>query len=352
MTETLPYSWYTDTDVLAEERERLFAHRWQYAGHMGQLSEPGSYFTLRVADIPLVVVRDRQGELHAHINVCRHRGAEVVSGGGRCSTLQCHYHAWTYDLDGALRAAPRSETDPDFDRGALGLRSALVDTWGPFIFVNADSDAAPLEDTLRELPEIVAGAGLDVDELRFHSRASFTLEANWKIAVENFLECYHCQVAHPSFSDVIDVSSEGYRLASTETFGSHYARLRDTQRNGHYDTSGDVQGQFHLVWPNIKVNVMPGRPNMSIGPLLPDGPQRTQGFLDYFFADGTDESWVADFLALDNQVGVEDRVLVESVQSGMRSGAFEKGRLMLPSEQLIGEFQTWVASNLNGAGRV
>ena len=135
--------------------------------------------------------------------------------------------------------------------------------------------------------------------------------------MENFLECYHCQVAHPSFSDVIDVSSEGYRLASTETFGSHYARLRDTQRNGHYDTSGDVQGQFHLVWPNIKVNVMPGRPNMSIGPLVPDGPQRTEGFLDYFFAAGTDESWVADFLALDTQVGVEDRVLVDIYYKSM-----------------------------------
>ena len=351
MTETLPYRWYTDTDVLAEERERVFAHRWQYAGHMGQLAEPGSYFTMRVADIPLVVVRDRQGELHAHVNVCRHRGAEVVSGEGRCSTLQCHYHAWTYDLDGALRAAPRSESDPDFDRAALGLRPAQVDTWGPFIFVNADFEAAPLAGTLGELPEIVAGAGLDVDALTFHSRAPFTLEANWKIAVENFLECYHCQIAHPSFSDVIDVSANGYRLDATDTFGSHYARLRENGRNGHYDTSGDVEGQFHLVWPNIKVNVMPGRPNLSIGPLVPDGAERTHGFLDYFFADDCDPTWIEDFLALDTQVGVEDRVLVESVQSGMRSGAFEKGQLMLPSEDLIGEFQGWVARNLNGAGR-
>ena len=351
MTETLPYSWYTDSDVLAEERERLFAHRWQYAGHMGQLAEPGSYFTMCVADIPLVVVRDRQGELRALVNVCRHRGAEVVSGDGRCSTLQCHYHAWTYDLDGALRAAPRSEDDPEFDRATLGLKPAQVDTWGPFIFVNADAGAAPLADTLGELPQIVASAGLDVDSLSFHSRAAFTLEANWKIAVENFLECYHCQVAHPSFSDVIDVSSNGYRLDATETFGSHYARLRSKQRNGHYDTSGDVEGQFHLVWPNIKVNVMPGRPNMSIGPLVPEGPERTHGFLDYFFAEDSGPAWIADFLTLDTQVGVEDRVLVESVQSGMRSGAFEKGQLMLPSEELIGEFQRWVAENLNGAGR-
>jgi choline monooxygenase len=112
-----------------------------------------------------------------------------------------------------------------------------------------------------------------------------------------------------------------------------------------------VEGQFHLVWPNIKVNVMPGRPNMSIGPLAPDGPQRTQGFLDYFFAEDSDPAWVADFLALDGQVGIEDRMLVESVQNGMRSGAFERGQLMLPSEELIGEFQRWVAANLNGAGR-
>ena len=349
MTETLPYSWYTDADVLADEREQLFAHRWQYAGHSGQLAEPGSYFTMRVADVPLVVVRDRQGELHALVNVCRHRGAEVVSGEGRCSTLQCHYHAWTYDLDGALRAAPRSEGDPDFDRNALGLRRAQVDTWGPLIFVNADAEAAPLADTLGELPEIVKGAGLDVDSLRFHSRAPFTLEANWKIAVENFLECYHCQVAHPSFSDVIDVSANGYRLDSSETFGSHYARLRSGQRNGHYDTSGDVQSQFHLIWPNIKVNVMPGRPNLSVGPLVPAGPERTHGFLDYFFAEDSDPAWIADFLALDDQVGREDRVLVESVQSGMRSGAFERGRLLLPSEDLIAEFQRWVATNLNGA---
>jgi phenylpropionate dioxygenase-like ring-hydroxylating dioxygenase large terminal subunit len=95
--------------VLARERELLFAHAWQYAGHAGQLAEPGSYFTLRAGDVPLVVVRDREGELRAFVNVCRHRGAEVVSGEGRCTTLQCHYHAWTYGLDGELRVGGRAE---------------------------------------------------------------------------------------------------------------------------------------------------------------------------------------------------------------------------------------------------
>ena len=348
MTETLPYSWYSDGSILEREHERLFAGRWQYAGHSGQLTQPGSYFTLRVAGIPLVVVRDREGTLRAFVNVCRHRGAEVVSGEGPCTTLQCHYHAWTYNLDGSLRAAPRSESDAGFDGSELGLRQAQVDTWGPFIFVNADAEAAPLADTLGELPRLVERAGLDVDTLSFHSRAPFSLEANWKIAVENFLECYHCQVAHPSFSDVIDVSPDGYRLETHPTFATHHARLRERPRNSHYDTDGEVEGQFHLIWPNIKVNVMPGRANMSIGPLVPVDAENTYGFLDYFFAADTDPDWIADYLVLDDQVGAEDRVLVESVQRGMRSGAFEKGRLMLPSEELIGEFQRWVANGLNG----
>ena len=321
--------------MLARERDRLFAHAWQYAGHTGQLAEPGSYFTLRVADVPLVVVRDREGELAAFVNVCRHRGAEVVSGAGRCTTLQCHYHAWTYGLDGELRAAPRAEDG--FDRSGLGLRRAQLDTWGPFIFVNADADAAPLEDTLGALPELVRDGGVDVDSLAFHSRAPYSLEGNWKVAVENFLECYHCAVAHPGFSEVVDVTPDSYRLEPHATFASHHVRLRD----------GDgMAGQFHLIWPKVKVNVMPGAPNLSIGPLVPVDPGRTDGFLDYFFPPDADPAWIDEYLELDDKVGAEDRELVESVQRGIRSGAFERGRLMLPSEELIAEFQRWVTAGL------
>lgn len=323
--------------MLAEERERLFAHSWQYAGHTGQLEQPGSYFTLRVADVPLVVVRDREGVLRAFVNVCRHRGAEVVSGAGSCTTLQCHYHAWTYGLDGELRAAPRADADPHFDRDGLGLRRAQVDTWGPFVFVNADEGAAPLADTLGALPDLVREGGIDVDALAFHSRAPYSLEANWKVAVENFLECYHCAVAHPGFSEVVDVSPGAYRLERRPTFASHHVRLRDGQ---------GADGQFHLIWPNIKVNVMPGAANLSIGPLVPVGPGRTEGYLDYFFPADADPDWVAGYLELDDQVGAEDRELVESVQRGIRSGAFDHGRLMLPSEELIAEFQRWVAAGL------
>ena len=200
-----------------------------------------------------------------------------------------------------------------------------------------DGDAAPLADTLGPLPDLVRDAGIDVDALSFRMRAPYALEANWKVAVENYLECYHCAVAHPGFSEVVDVSPDAYRLERHQTFASHFVRLRD---------GGDSAGQFHMIWPSTKVNVWPGAPNLSIGPLAPVEPGRTDGFLDYFFGEDVDPGWVAEFMELDDQVGVEDRVLVESVQRGLRSGAFEHGRLMLPSEELVADFQRWVAAGL------
>jgi choline monooxygenase len=358
MTATLPYRWYTDPEVLARERELLFAGAWHYAGHAGELA-PGSYLTCRAGDVPIVVVRDREGELRAFVNVCRHRGAEVVSGAGPCTTLQCHYHAWTYGLDGALRAAPRA--DDRLDRERLGLLPAAVDTWGPFVFVHAGAAPPPLAATLGALPEIVAAGGLDVDALAFHHRSEYVLEANWKVLVENFLECYHCAVAHPGLSDVIDVGDDAYVLERHPTFASHYAHAKKSAnvrnvRPGAYAMDvraggGGIDGQFHLVWPALKVNVMPGRPNMSIGPLTPLAVGRTHGVLDYFFAAGEDPDWIADFMALDDEVGAEDRVLVESVQRGMAAGAIDRGELLLPSEDLIAAFQAWVADGLQTPSR-
>src|SRR5207248_10362148 len=109
-----------------------------------------------------------------------HRGAVLMEGCGTRSTIQCHYHAWTYDLDGSLRNAPRSEREPDFDRGEWSLVPASVDTWGPFLFVNPDPDAVPLIEHLGELPEILA-RDIDIDQLVLHSRVDCGANANWRI---------------------------------------------------------------------------------------------------------------------------------------------------------------------------
>jgi phenylpropionate dioxygenase-like ring-hydroxylating dioxygenase large terminal subunit len=329
MDTTLPWSWYTDPEVLRRERERIFRGTWQYVGHEAELPEPGTFFAARAGDTPVVLTRAGDGELRAFFNVCRHRGSVVVDGSGKRESLQCPYHAWTYGLDGSLRAAPRASEGIDLER--LGLVPLSLESWGPFLFVNTERDAPPLARTLGPIAE-----ALPLDGLRFHHRSEYAVEANWKIACENYLECYHCAVAHPGFSAVMDVSPGEYRLVEGDLHSSQYV---------HTKSDGAV-GQFHFVWPNLKINVYPGRPNVSIGPVWPEGPERTAGFLDYFFAEGEDEEWIRDVVDLDDQVGREDTALVARVQRGVRSGALATGTLLGESERLIAHFDRLVREAL------
>jgi phenylpropionate dioxygenase-like ring-hydroxylating dioxygenase large terminal subunit len=293
---TLPFDWYSNPEVLRLERERIFRSAWQYAGRADQVADPGSFFTCDAVGVPVVVVRDKEGSLRAFLNVCRHRGSVVCDGEGSRDTLQCPYHAWTYNLDGSLRAAPRTEREEGFDKSQLGLVQVQSDTWGPFVFVNVDTGAPPLAEHLGELPELVTAAGLDLGSLRFLHRATSEYEANWKICCENFLECYHCQVAHPAFSKVVDVSVDAYVLEQSATFSTQYGPVREVWK-GEFDPRGPVErGQFHFLWPNITINIMPGQPNVSIGPVVPLAAERTGRFLDYFVGSDVEDAWIADLL--------------------------------------------------------
>ena len=153
------------------------------------------------------------------------------------------YHAWTYDLDGSLRAAPRSEREPGFDRADWSLRPVLVDTWGPLVFVNPDLGAAPLAETLGELPQEMAARGLDPSALEYHGRSrDWIINANWKLVVENFLECYHCPVAHKSFSKLIDVDPDSYRLTTSRWTSSQYGPVTERATELPYEPIGEVRG--------------------------------------------------------------------------------------------------------------
>jgi choline monooxygenase len=211
-----------------------------------------------------VVVRDQAGELNAFVNVCRHRGTQVMYGEGRRETLQCPYHAWTYALDGTLRTAPRSERETDFDKTDFSLLRVLVEAWGPFVFVNPDLDAAPLADALGELPAFIERSGVDLAAVQFRQRRVWEQEVNWKIAVENYLECYHCPVAHPSFSKLIDVDPDAYSLTSSGLLATQVAPVRESARDGKreglpYVPRGEVtEAQYHFLWPNTTINIEPG----------------------------------------------------------------------------------------------
>ena len=289
--------------------------------------------------------------LRGFVNVCRHRGHLVVEGTGCRETLQCPYHAWTYDLDGSLRKAPRAEREPGFDPTGLSLMPVSVDAWGPFVFVNPEPDAPLLAAALGRLPEIVAESGLDVGTIGFHSHHEWPIEANWKIVMENFLECYHCPTAHPGFSKVIDVNPDSYLLQVHPTFSSQIGPVRASALTGNgsapYSPHGDVtQSQYHFLFPSTTVNIAPGIPNISVERYLPDGVGQTIEVTDYYFGVDADTNRIDELMAWDNQVAEEDVALVQSVQRGLASGAVPQGRLMGASEQLIADFQRRIFESL------
>jgi choline monooxygenase len=335
---TLPWSWYSDPEVLRREQERIFRGAWQYVCPADLVAEPGAYCAGRAGDVPVLVVRDRDGTLRAFLNVCRHRGSVVAEGNGRRETLQCRYHAWTYDLDGTLRSAPRAEREPGLDTEGVALLPLAVGTWGPLVFVNPNVEAEALANSLAPVAELVARE-VDLRSLRFRRRDEFELSCNWKVAVENYLECYHCPVAHPGFSAVVDVTPDAYRLEAHGRSSSQFGPRREPGTHG-------LEGQFHWLWPVTKLYVLPGPQNLVAGPLTPLGPDRTAGFLDYFFREDGRDAEIDELLALDDQVGREDAVLVEAVQEGVRSGLLEEGRLLPESERLIGHFQRLVREAL------
>jgi len=348
---TLPANWYVDEDIFALEGERIFERSWQYVCHTSSLERPGDFVTTQIGRIPVVVVRNKAGELAGFVNVCLHRCAEVVQGSGHRNTLQCHYHAWTYDLDGRLMSAPRSERENGFDAGDFCLERVRVETWGPLVFANVSAAGASLSEQLGELPSLMAAEGVDFSTVRLLERSEWEVEANWKIVVENFDECYHCPVAHPSFSRVMEVGPDDYRLEAGEWWSRATTGLR-LWPNGRrpelpYDPSGSVSAaQFAFLWPNFTLVQNPGPTNLMALYFVPKGPQHTVVISEYLFGEDASPETIHDMREFNVLVGAEDRRLVESVQRGMRSGRVPRGRLLLDSERLIQHFQQLVHRTL------
>ncbi len=345
--DTLPWSWYSDPAILARELDGIFRRSWQYAGHLGELRGPGSYFASATGPVPIVITLDGDETLRGFVNVCRHRGALVATDARQRGTLQCPYHAWTYGLDGCLRAAPRAGDDPAFDASRLGLVPVAVGSWGPFLFANPDPGAEPLHQALGDLPGVVAEHGLDVGELRINRRVHYEINANWKIALENYLECYHCPVNHPGLVRVID--DRRLQLVADGLRTSQFAPIHPAalEGRGPIEARGEVgAAQNHLWFPTLKFNVLPGHPNLSIGPLWPTGPDTCAGYLDYWFANSADAGWIDELLVLDEQIGAEDTALVEAAQRGTTSGMIDHGWVLGGAETLIGHFQDYIRARL------
>ena len=176
------------------EVERIFLKEWLWVGHAEHVTEPGDYFSFTLVDEPIIVVRDKVGELRAFSAVCRHRGALLTTEKGNCKFFKCPYHAWTYALSGELLSAPEMEKVSGFDRSQHGLTELRAEIWEGIVFVNFDPQARPLASSLEDLSSLLEN--YKMGELVCTERRIYTFPANWKVTVENAVEAYHVLGTH------------------------------------------------------------------------------------------------------------------------------------------------------------
>ena len=327
---TLPARWYTDPGFLDLEREKVFWRTWQPVGHASTVEEPGAYFACEVLGEPLVVARDKEGELRAFSNVCRHRASLIVDGQGRGSSLRCPYHGWTYSLDGRLLGQPEFEGVEDWDRSRVCLPPARVATWGPYVFVNLDPQAPELAEVLGDIPGQVEGLERPAGRLRFGCRRDYRLECNWKVYVDNYMEGYHLPAAHPGLFRALDYSQ--YRVDTFRYYSSQYAPLRPSADGG--ETPGPGNALYFWIFPNFMLNVYPD--NLSANIILPEGPDRTLTIFEWF-SYGTG-AVAAETIAFSDEIQQEDIRLCENVQRGLRSRTYDRGRFSAKRENGVHHF--------------
>ena len=325
-------STYIDEKYLSIEQQSVFKSCWHFVCHEEKLVEPSSYVVSDVQGQSILVTRDTNNELRAFYNVCKHRGHELMSGEGSASLITCPYHAWSYQLDGKLHKARRSEHLVNFDKSKICLDRVQVEVFCHLVFINLDPTAASLKEQSGELGNEVMSYAPDLGSLTYAHTLTYRINANWKAVVDNFLECYHCPVAHKDFCSLVDMST--YQVKTHGIYSSHMASA-GTADNKAYSTD-DASVTDHAVWhlwPNTALMRYPGRGNFMVWRFYPDGPHHTREVFDFFFETDTPEAAEIEAIKfIDDVLQPEDISLVESVQRGMMTPAFKQGRYLVDPE--------------------
>lgn len=353
---TLPFDWYTDPAVFERERELIFKRSWQYVALLDQLAEPGDTVPASVANVPIVLVRGKDGVLRAFVNICRHRGHIVVPDSGKRPSLRCPYHGWTYGLDGCLRAAPRSDLEETFDPSQWGLLPLQVGTWGPLVFVNFDARSRPLHEWLGPVIDSATRAEVRLDGLRLWKQTEFEFRANWKVAVENTLECYHCPTLHSAtIAKWFRVTHEAFRTTCVDYTIISEQDLQPPQKRPSepppYDPETDKTCvPLPFLWPNFQFTSFPGPRNLMVFSFRPVSSDRTIGHFQYLFGEDADDGFRRRVCEFSDQFGAEDVQAVESVQRGIDARVIPHGRLLSVSDAAAQYFDDLVYAALTGNG--
>jgi phenylpropionate dioxygenase-like ring-hydroxylating dioxygenase large terminal subunit len=329
---------YTDELWRGVDRQAIFARSWQWICHVERLRAAGSYVAAEVAGMPIVILRGSDGRLRAFYNVCKHRAHELLSGSGVTKNIVCPYHAWTFGLDGQLKAARRADTLPGFRLEDHCLDPIQVEEFGGFVYANLDPDALPLAEQAPDLAEQIAHWAPDVESLTLAKRLEYRIKSNWKNVIDNFLECYHCHIAHKEFVELVDMDT--YIVKTYGIWSSHFAEAGKSA-NAAYDVS-EATVRDHAVWwlwPNTCLLRYPGRGNFMVLQVLPDGAGGCTEIWD-FYLESTElsEAEVESMRYIDEVLQVQDIAIVESVQRGMATPAFDQGRIVSnPSDAGLSE---------------
>jgi phenylpropionate dioxygenase-like ring-hydroxylating dioxygenase large terminal subunit len=360
---SLPPACYTSSAFYEYEREVIFAREWLCVGRAEQLPEVGDYLALTVADEPIVVLRDRDGEIAAMSAVCQHRGVPIVEGSGNCGRfLRCPYHWWTYDLTGRLVAAPQMHEAEGFDKADVALPRLQVEVWNGFVFVNFDETAAPLAPRLARLDALLTN--YHVDQLVTTEQEISHHDFNWKIMVENGIEPYHATYLHhrmveaPKERNYEDIGREEHEsfVVSLVNHGFYDAALNPTYQSYFppIETLTDQERRrfgFASVLPNLMLGWQSDMMFWFL--LLPSGPERVDFRWAYLLPASTRQVMNYEMLLAMTRDGVasynaEDLPIAEAMQRGMRSRYAPRGRYS-HEEEVLTQFNRWLVSRYAAA---
>jgi phenylpropionate dioxygenase-like ring-hydroxylating dioxygenase large terminal subunit len=349
-TLSLAAKYYTDPEVFKLETNGLLARTWQFAGHASQLKETGDYFTFDMAGESLFCIKGRDGEIRTFYNVCQHRAHQLVSGQGQTRVVVCPYHAWTYELTGELRAGPNIKAVEGFDKSSICLTSVRTEVFLGFIFVNLDKDAKPMDDWFPNVRTELESYIPHWDTLAPLEWMEIPENCNWKVSVENYSECYHCTLNHPTFStgvvrpETYDIQPQGYCLRHTTECNSMDAMTYDI--NSGFDKNDQYSSWF--LWPMFSFQVYPGNLLNTYHWRAVDA-DHVVVWRGWYSVGGEENDIVRQMAVQDRETTVaEDIGLVESVQRGLKSRGYVPGPLVVDpkcgvnSEHSILTLQRWM----------
>jgi choline monooxygenase len=329
---TPPSSWYTDSSVFELEQPTVFSHTWQFIGRSEQVRDPGQYISCEIAGEPILVVRGNDAILRGFFNVCRHHAAAVITQSeGTAQSLRCPYHGWTYDLQGALVLAPEFGGVADFNRFANSLVPIEIAVYKNWVFAKLDQGNPSLQDFFgKDLLDHFEA--LNLEQLNWLERRSYTLNCNWKVFVDNYLDGgYHVPHLHRALNSVLDYGN--YTIETGERFCLQSSPLVLHSSEG--DTGALRRGEralYYWIYPNLMINIYASVMDTNL--VIPRGVERTEIIFDYYFADvslGAKQQNLAS-IAVSEQIQAEDVAICESVQRGLASRSYSAGRLSFRRE--------------------